>query len=133
MGESQNKNRALVKDGKIYIDEKALELEKEYSLRYKERLRDLAIQIARNDRGDKDIVILTSDINRAEDSFARKRSHRWDDIFLAIGGALIGASIQHILTLINQISMNVEPVTLALGILGLFILALVIIKRARRI
>lgn len=135
MGENHNKDKdqLMLKKGKIYVTTDALNLEEDYAKDYKERLHNLAIQLFENNRINDAIVIQVSDVNRALDMLERKKSHRWDDIFLAIGGALIGASIQHILTLINQISLKAEPITLVLGILGLFILILVIIKRIRRI
>jgi hypothetical protein len=133
MGDNQtnenNGNRIAIPKEDMFIDKLALQLEGKYTKEYSDILDKLATRFAKNEGRD---LITTSDVKKAAESLNEvKRKHHIGDIFLAGGGILLGVSIQHILALVNQDNINVQPVALVLGIIGGILLGLGIMGKVK--
>lgn len=133
MGNNQtnenNSNRISVPKEDMWVDISALQLEEKYTKEYSDILDKLAARFAKNERRD---LITTSDVKKAAESLNEvKRKHHIWDIFFGGGGILLGVSIRHILDLVNQENINVQPVTLVLGIIGGILLGLGIMGKVK--
>ena len=124
-----SKNRVAFNEKEFHAEAKKM-IDEEVSI-YRETLYSFSMSIAKKDMGRNLITI--ADVRRAKQRLEREsRKSSLSDVYLAVGGILLGVSIQHILQLTTQENIASNPLTLALGIIGGILLGLGIMGKAKQ-